>query len=323
MKTLNSSIGNIIKDRVKLKTLDLSMIRDIIAQSSKENKLVTNILSDLSTNERRTLVAKLDLLKKDKSKTNVVLYNKYVGKLRGKAKETELNGVFNSFITTASKFTEILTNIDKDLDDLFGSDKISIGNTKMSHVVIIGAIEESLTFADFCLYLFNGIVSDVTDELEAVPPYRTKFIEDNLSIVASIVNRIFTKTGADAYKACIANMKKENTNLLLLNEDNKSNTQFLKANSFNIGSKNLLTSGFINKNIFRWFGELLANRTHAKYQRMEREKEWMEAQVAVLKLDLDDTNPDDKQYRKMIKVIEAYDDLISKSDKKINSYYNK
>jgi len=271
---------------------------------------------------RTKLFNKLNELSKDKSKQSLIVYNSYVSKLRDNAKVDESKLIFESCAFVNNKFINVLVDLDKQLDELFQNDSINFNNTKLSHVVVFGVIEESSIFSEFCFYLFNGIIHDITGELNTLPLYRFNYLNDNVQIVANITNRMYTNVGAGSYMTCINNMKKENTNLLLVDENNNANTQFLKANALNINTKNLVMSGFIGKNLFRWFGEMLANRTHEKYKKLEQEKEWMEAQVALLRLDLDDVNPDDKQYRKLVKVIEAYDDLITKADKKINSYYS-
>ena len=55
---------------------------------------------------------------------------------------------------------------------------------------------------------------------------------------------------------------------------------------------------------------------------MVKEKEWMESHVALLKLQLQNVDPNSDEYRKQVKIIAAYDEMIAGLDQKIDAYLN-
>jgi hypothetical protein len=59
---------------------------------------------------------------------------------------------------------------------------------------------------------------------------------------------------------------------------------------------------------------------HERHLRDVETVQWMEQHVALLRMDMMDTDPNDPKYQKLVKVIEAYDNKISDYDRKIKSY---
>ena len=57
-----------------------------------------------------------------------------------------------------------------------------------------------------------------------------------------------------------------------------------------------------------------------KYQKMIQEKEWLQNHTDLLKLQLNGIDPNSDEYRKAVKIINTYNDMIRDLDLKISSY---
>lgn len=318
---LTLNIKGLIDRRSEFKPLNKKYIKDTIEQLISEHKIFVNLMSSLTMKELKEFTNKITMLSKSNTINYVAVYENYTKNLRGVSKLNEESVILSSLHFASKRFIGILEELIDNLDKYFNGESVSIGQLQLSHIVIFGVIEEASIVSNFGIYMFNWLVINTSNERIITPPYRLNFLKMYGQQVATIVNRMYDNKGIAAYLATIDTIKKSNTDIKLINDTNQPNTQFMKSSMFGLSSKNIMQVGFMNKNLFRWFGEMLANRTHKKYIRLEQEKEWLEAQLALLKLDLDNTNVDDPQYRKLIKIIEATDDIITNLDKKITKYY--
>ena len=59
---------------------------------------------------------------------------------------------------------------------------------------------------------------------------------------------------------------------------------------------------------------------HLKYLKQKKEKEWIEAHVALMKMDLANADPNSDEYRKTVAVIDAYSEQLAELEQKIAEY---
>lgn len=108
----------------------------------------------------------------------------------------------------------------------------------------------------------------------------------------------------------------------IVDEDGNANTAFMNSSAIPSSLQHSLTIGtksFII-NIFRWIGEQWVMHKHLQYLRQTKEKEWMEAHVALLKMDLANADPNSEEYRKLVGIIDNYNDQLAELDQKIAAY---
>jgi hypothetical protein len=115
-----------------------------------------------------------------------------------------------------------------------------------------------------------------------------------------------------------------NNDVNLIGDDNTANLGFVQTTSYTPMMRNLFTTGarsFVHV-IFQSLGELWNLIKNHKYTKAKKEKEWMEAHVALLKLQLQGVDPNSDEYRKQVQIIESYNEMIAELDQKIAQYEN-
>jgi hypothetical protein len=172
----------------------------------------------------------------------------------------------------------------------------------------------------YAKYLVSVISAAVNDNDKLVAKYRYLFMDKNGKDFSSIITRSYTKSGSYNYSAMVKDMRAKSLDISILDDFN--NTTLDKINGAKLPTAANLTidRGLRSLNIFRWLGEIWANKKHEKYLDTKRTKDWMDAQVALIKMRLDDTDVGSKAYKKTLKIVERYETMINKADRDINDY---
>lgn len=232
---------------------------------------------------------------------------------------------FDDIIKTSKAIRNVLDNFYANsklvLDNM---DHLNIHNAKLSHATALGFIQEAQHYLDYTLCLFNTTTYEIVQrngvhELAPIAPYRYKFLEDFKN---EFINT-FKKMSGGRHSTYLENFKKLRTskdNIYLTSQDRESNLVMLD----DVTKQNIDKSfiGTWSLNPFRWLGEIYNVYRHNMYTKMAAEKEDLLAHVTLLQLDLADKDPNSEAYAKAVKIIDAYNQMISELDQKINAYYN-
>ena len=226
---------------------------------------------------------------------------------------------FAPVIDVNKKFVKILQQAQKNIDKLIVDDELTIFSTRISHVALLGLLKQSELYGTYSSFLLSQFIKIAADDRSLTPGYRVQYLVSNLSDFAKVTNLVSEKVGRYSFLGEVENMKKKNINMLLY-ANGKTFDFFTRSSDFNITTLSYLKHGVNALNIFGWIGGIFIDIQHQRYLKNKQTKEWMENSVALLKMSLDETDPNDPKYRNQMDIIEAYSTEISKLDKKINEY---
>lgn len=301
---------------------DLKDYLSILSNASRDLLKVTSRLSEKDAADALEMFIREN--SKDKSLTGVQAYVDFRSRLRKDADKAELFASFTSIKQTLEAYIDILEQLEDQVDSLFAGKEINLFNTRLSHVLILGIIVEANMVTKFTKYLISALLTDRNkDLLGAVAPYRRMYLDENVQEFATVVTRIYSKTGAYNFEAIIKDMKTKSIDMYLVDDNN--NVIIDQVNSSKLGAApvTVLTKGIFVLDFFRWLGESWASYKHAKNQKRQTEKEWLESHVALLIMDLEEMDPDDREYKRLAKIIRRYESMINKLDRKIQKYEEK
>ena len=247
-------------------------------------------------------------------------YNSFVEKLTSTALRDEKNKMFSAMIYACRSLMETIKYIDDNVETLFNDKNITLYNTRVSQVGIIGIMHYAAITAMFVNYLFSNINACVVKGL-TIYPYRTVYITKNSDVVSTVVNDVYRRTGIFSYLNGIGELKKRNLDEFILTDDGKSNADNLPYDSIPIPIKSTFIAGLFGLNIFRWIGETWNLFRHSKFIKMQAEREWMSSHVDVLKMTAARVDPDSAEYQKKIAIIKKYDEMIARLDAKLGKYF--
>ena len=237
----------------------------------------------------------------------------------------DLRSAFDSYSYITKHYIGALQNIERNTANSFKDKAITVYNAKLSQIAIMGVIEEAETFADFTVYLIDNISYEICEnngvkELPMPKKYRIQKIQKYL---ADFIQICKNRMASNAAVITSEIDRVRNTNdVNLIDENNAPNTGFIQFEKYSPVVRNFMQTGARKFVIFRWLGEQWNIIKHSRYLKAKKEKEWLESHVALLKLQLQDVDPNSDEYRKQVKIISAYDEMIAGLDQKIDAYLN-
>lgn len=228
---------------------------------------------------------------------------------------------FTLFATCAQNIESVLKNLERNLNSVFNEKYTTIYNTKLSQASVLVMVNAAQLFVNYAIYLFDGILYEIIvnegeHELNQPRPYRYKFIQNNQNAVLEVLKIGGLPQGANLLISELDRIKK-NFNHMLIDNQNKINREL---STYQPGYGFIKHGLFILAKIFRYFGEFGVVYRNLQYQKMLQEKEWLQNHNDLLKLQLSGMDPNSDEYRKAVKIINTYNDMISKLDDQINGY---
>lgn len=320
---MESTIRDFIKDKTALKPVDKEKLIEYIDLEIKTLNTFAIAMQSFLDSDRKVLANRIASAPASATNIGLSIYKQIKAGLRGEAQRLENQLCLESLCRTTQVYNDLLNEIKSNITGLFENKIINLYNTKLSHVVLFSVLREAELVANFNSFLLNALTYDLTKEIEAPGMFRSNYLQTNANTVTTIVNDVLAKNGAAAYLDSIKELKQRSGDTLLVNQNDQSNVQFVDPSTMSGNTRGSLAGGFFFFNIFKVLGEAWNNLKHYYYSSIESRKTWMEAHVALLRMDLNQNAPkDSKDFLQMRDVINRYDAMISADMAKIQAYYN-
>jgi hypothetical protein len=323
VKELGTALQSEVAPGKKMRSIDKEDYRENLGIIASRIKTLIDTLSIMPANMKQSLA---DQIYKATSDRANVACNLYVAIAKAIGKN-DLRIAFDSILMVATTYSKIFESLERTTNMTFKDKMITVYNSKLSHVAIFGVIGEAELFVNYATYLFDNVTYELcanngVRELPAPKQYRMAFLQfQQVNFINLIKNRL--QNGANVV---ISELDKagRNNDVNLIGDDNTANLGFVQTTSYTPMMRNLFTTGarsFVHV-IFQSLGELWNLIKNHKYTKAKKEKEWMEAHVALLKLQLQGVDPNSDEYRKQVQIIESYNEMIAELDQKIAQYEN-
>lgn len=324
VKELGTALQNEVAPGKKMRSVNKEDYRENLGILASRIKTLIETLSAMPANMKQSLA---DQIYKATSDRNNVACNTYVAIAKAVGKN-DLRIAFDSVLTVAQTYSKIFESLDRTTNVVFKDKMITVFNSKLSHVAIFGVLGEAELFVNYSNYLFDNITYELcanngVRELPMPKKYRMAYVQqEQVNFINLVKNRL--QNSANVVISEIEKAVRSNSDVNLIGEDNTTNLGFVQPTGYTPMMRNLFTTGarsFIHV-VFQSLGELWNLIKNARYNKAKKEKEWMEAHVALLKLQLQGVDPNSDEYRKQVQIIEAYNEMIAELDQKIGNYEN-
>ena len=321
LSVLNKTFISNLKNNLYEGNIPKSNIKDDIQLCISGHNVVISIFDKLEEKARGvSLIKTLRTEIKNKDIT-VPQYNKYVNGLKGRALLIEEKTPLVTIKKANEIFIDLLKELNKNLGELVKTNTLNIHNTKISHVILLGLLEESKIISQYSMLLTNMVLNNKLKVVTNPPKYKLEYLKEYTTRVSTTISNIFMKTDIFNFLNTIKQLKSTNTDILLLNDDDQSNLTYVASDAV-INNKNIarLIILPVIMSPFRVMGSLYARVGKDRYDKNVEAKEWLEAQIQLLRLELDGVSSDDKNALKLQKIIRAYEDMLSKRNRDIARY---
>ena len=284
-KTIEQSLFSLIKDKIKLNSLRKDQVREIISMEKDMLKSLSVALGSYDKTSMEFLTRKYYAAAKPATKDSIdYIIPGMRRKLNAKARSLEEAKTFGAAEKAVNTYMTILSDIEKNLDTLFEKEEITLYESKLSNLMILGMLRGADIVVNYTSYLY------------------TYFSDTNYR-----------------YLQDIDSVKRKNADLILY-ANNNSFFNVLNIRAFDLNHMFHLKYGVFGFNFFTFILSLFNDWRHTQYQKKKDLKEWLEFHNARLKQELRDTDPNSPEYARLTKVINAYDMKITDLDKKIRDY---
>ena len=260
-------------------------------------------------------------VKSNSKNLSVVIWNKLNSGLTGIAKHRQESNYLGALIETMQASSAVIGEIVANVDDLFGSDKtFNLYNTKISHVAVYGIVDDARVLSRFAESYIAAIIADKKPDTFKVPAYQSKYLMNNVDTVADICCRMINGRLRKIFTTGITNYRKSGSDVTLVTSDNTSNTKFAKIGG-QINESDI-NAGCRGLRIFRIIGDFIADFFDDQARQNRAMRDQHKARVEFLQMELEGEDPNSDRYKRIVKIIKNYNDMIDRLNQKIDKYYN-
>lgn len=321
LHTLEQTVFKYIKDKIKVGSLSREQISEVISIEMETLKALQSSFSAFDKSQLIQLNNRYREAKFNRSSKHDIssVIPSLTTKLSSPAVAYEKAFPFGAAAKATGIFISILMEINKNLSSLFPEQSLTIFECKISNVMLLGILREADLFCKMTTILWGHFTDTVTGGDPTPLGYRAEYVHKNLSSYIEILNDVHTKEHNFSFLKDVGDLKKKNSDMILY-ANNQSFLNFLNPNALSKNVVHYLQHGIFGFGIFTWILSLWDDWRHVQYLRNKDFKEWLENRAALLRLELNGTNPNSPEYQKLVKIIQAYDAKIVEYDRKLANY---
>lgn len=317
IKQLEARLKEMVASREAFaKHVDRDALKEYVGMLLSDTQGIAEALGEITTIPMGTAISKL--LAENKTTPAIKAYRAYVGQLSRNGNKAAAQAEKNIPLSSLAEATKmnllVLTELEGNIEKLFKHNTINIFNSRLSHVVVIGILAECKMVNKYARYMLSAVISSLTGQRE-IAKYRYAWITEYNAPTAAAVSRAMAKTGSYNFQAMIKDMQTKAVDVSLIDDLNKVTVGMVSPAKVSSTTKSLITHGIRKLGMFRWIGEIFIVRKQNKLDEARREREWMQAHVDILKMKLEDMDESSKEYQRMVKIIENYEEMITKADR--------
>lgn len=313
-QSVNKAFGRAKSKKV---SVNKNHLLEDIGYTKKKLEIFSKCMESMPMTYRKTLADKIFDLSASKTMVGCI---EYVNMARTLSKN-DLSIYFASFESCANSFIKIVDAVLKDFDKVFDNKEVRIEDVNLGQLAIFGMMEQANIFARFCSYLLDMVSNDVLTyneqrQLSNVAQYKVVFVNNNRDLVYELTTNLLR--GYTNYLNDINKVVKSSSNVKLLNNAGEPNVGMIDPDEH-------MNNIFLRRATFNPFfiiGETWAVLRHWMHQRTIKEREYLDSHIALLKLQLDGKDPDSQEYQHHVKVINSYNEMLTRLDEKISKYEN-
>ncbi len=313
-KTLKRFLDGGMNRESQIKTEDFEEYLYILQE---ELRLFHQNLGNLTIKQLGIIQTMVAEVSKDTKLKGVSAYKEYRKKLQGKASKAEAEVLFSSLIFATKNCEKLIENLIETYSSKLQKKVITVNNTKVTDMAVMGAVTRVSAIAEFAVNIFTSVSINISDPTFPIPGYRIARLTQLNDAVAGDISKLYQGIGLANLDRDLKNIKKKNSDVKIVDEDNTPVCQFI-GNLVPDSVSNLLT-GIFHLNIFRWLGEAWINYRQGIYLKQEDEREWIKNHVNLLRLQVAE-NADKEDKDKLLKIISNYDAKVARLDSQISEY---
>lgn len=249
---------------------------------------------------------------------SIAIYNKIMTKLNGSAAATMNRRFLGAMSDTVNAMITIMEEVSGNIDKVFVETNLTIFNTKISQVAVIGVIENSQMFSEFCTKFIETLMYDRNQNLDKPERYVYDYLDSNLDLACQLMNRVLNNKLSNTFMSALLKYRNSGSDSNVVNSESKPTVQFARIGSEVTESD--IDAGARGFKIFRIIGNWFSDRTDKKNRRKMALRDQLQARARLLQLELNGTDPDSAEYQRLVKIIANYQKQIDRLNQALAKY---
>lgn len=318
-QSLEQKVLGFIKSKFHLGSMSIEQVQDLC---KLELSYLNNIIDTIGSLPKDSL----NLMRNkylnteypgDKYGTKRIILDLKEG-LHGKAGLYERDAAFGSIVEAAKKLKKIIDEVNKGAKSLIEEGTITVEQSRVSDVIILGILREADLFVKYSSYLWELFMT-VLDRDKPQVPYRSQYLADNFEAFSGILEHVCDKSANYSFLKEIDYLKRKNADLMLFAKGS-SFLPFLNRSNYSASDELHVQHGIIGFNIFAWIASKWEDWKYAKNQEARKHREWLKQEEFRFRQLLNESDPNSQDAKRTKKYIEAYSAEIAKLDQQIAEY---
>lgn len=299
----NASFSKI--DLLNLIDLNLTTIASLRDTMSKE--VSAYITKKLTTPEFKKLAT---------------LHKAFVSQLSIKAKKTEDTGFLMSIVTILPELEKEHEKINVSFSTIFPGKEntMRIDEMYVTQVLTIGYLKSVASLLSFVSNIYALIPVNVSGNTQ-LPKYREVEAQKALTDVTSFINTVYDRSVGTTILAQIQEVKRLGTDVFVVSNGDTID-KYADDRDYSRPTHNFM-GGFVLGNLSIFIGEAFSNIFRLLYAYRKDMREWMIVKTTLLKMDMENKDPDSEEYQHLVKILNKYESILAKYEQKISNYEKK
>ena len=263
-----------------------------------------------------------DWLKKNSTSQamqSIKIYNAIYAGLTSAGQKAMKDRFLGAFVDTLAGLTAILNEVVNNIDALYSEKVITIYNTKVSQVAVLGMIHSSRVFSTFVTNYIAQMMSDRSASLFKPAAYVTEELKDDLPAVIGLINRVIGGQLSKSFVKAIIKYRASGVDTSIVNQDNKVTVQFARVNN-DVTDSDIMAGAKGLIGISKWIGDLFVDIADLRLRLLRSQREQLQARVQLLQLELDGSDENSAEYKHQVDIIKNYQKLIDRLNQKLAKY---
>jgi hypothetical protein len=319
LKDFAKSLVDLIKDKIRLRAVAKKDIVKDISLTKSTLEITANTLAELQIDRTDDMVIRFSKICQANKLPDH--YNLFIGRCGRPTKDVEVGKPFESIIRACKTSAAILEAILKNIDKYIETNDITIFKCHMSHAAIFGMIKNSNILANYSSYMLGYFIAVLDNEnANNIAKYRLEYLKEKNQDFANVVSQLNERRSIYNFIKDVDVLRKSANDAILFANGNPI-IDTLNPNRLAQGVRDSVTMGFMYLNIFAMLKERYDLWQHAKYRKLEDERDAMKNRVAMLKMQMDDIPKSSTEYQRQMQIVQNYEEMINKHDRQINEYF--
>lgn len=321
-QNIHKKLLSLFKDIVHLRAIDPDRFLKQIQINRQDLESFIGAVSTLSKGDWENISRKMTTNQDKLIGVDVDLLKRMWGSFNRDAQKEASKQFFGAYLTACKRMAKLLKEIEDNFEENFTQERITIYNTRVSHLVILSMVRDSEYLTNYVTYLWGYVTEICTLGEVRMKPYAKAYISDvsNRQHVVRIINQLCAMNDRYSLLKDIGDLRKRDSDAVLATPDSPE-TVF--STGYRLSSNGLfdwLGSATEYLNIFRIAADKYVQWLDDRHRRNKEMHEWIATRVAILKLELEDYDRDSSEYQKKKETINKWDEMMASYDKKIKEY---